>query len=103
MSKRLLSLTTALCLALALSAVQAEESDSSFGSAAGKAWDGVKSGSKQAWDGISEGGKEAWEATKEGSSDAWDATKEGSSNVWEATKEGAGKVGNSIGNAVSGE
>jgi phage-related tail protein len=92
MKRALLPVVVALYAAMFLSSGYAEESGNSFGSAAGKAWKGVKSGSKEAWDGISEGSKEAWEATKEGSGE-----------VWEATKEGVGKVGNSIGDAVSGD
>lgn len=70
----------------------AGEKENSFGSAADKAWTGVKSGSKEAWDGVSEGGKEAWEATKDESG-----------KVWKATKEGAKEVVDSVGDAISGE
>jgi hypothetical protein len=78
--------------ALASANVAAEEGENSFGSAADKAWTGVKSGSKEAWDGVSEGSKEAWEATKEESG-----------KVWKATKKGAKEAVDSVGDAISGE
>ncbi|MCU7916114.1 MAG: hypothetical protein KZQ65_09500 [Candidatus Thiodiazotropha sp. (ex Gloverina cf. vestifex)] len=65
-----------IALSVFATSVNSDNSGSSFGSAVGKAWDGVKSGSKEAWDGVSEGSHEAWEATKEGSGEVWDATKE---------------------------
>jgi len=80
------------CLALFIQPVFAEESGNSLGSAAGKTWEGVKTGSKEIWDGVSEGSKEAWEATKEGSSEAWEATKEGTKTLRKK-----------VGGAISGE
>jgi hypothetical protein len=81
-----------LSLTLFIQPVIAEESGNSLGSAAGKTWEGVKTGSKEIWDGVSEGSKEAWEATKEGSSEAWDATKEGTKTLRKK-----------VGGAISGE
>jgi len=82
------------CLLAPMHPAHAEESESgkSLGAAAGKAWDGVKTGSR-----------EAWEAAKEGGGEAWDATKEGSKEVWEATKEGADALRKKVGGAISGE
>ena len=91
MRKRM-AIVLAISLVVPFGNSLAEESGSSFGSAVGKAWDGIKSGSKQAWDGVSEGSSEAWEATKEGSGEAW-----------ESTKEGVVKVRKSVGDAISGD
>jgi hypothetical protein len=103
MMKVLCRFGVVISLATSLATANAGEIGSSFGSAADKAWGGVKSGSKQMWDGVSEGGKEAWEATKEGSGELWDTTKRGSSDLWQATKEGVGQAGDSIGEAISGD
>ncbi|MCU7853069.1 MAG: hypothetical protein KZQ80_12755 [Candidatus Thiodiazotropha sp. (ex Monitilora ramsayi)] len=91
MKKRLL-LILSISLMVFVTSANSDDSGNSFGSAVGKAWDGVKSGSKEAWDGVSEGSREAWEATKEGSGE-----------VWDATKEGAGNVGKSVSDAISGD